>query len=49
MTKLIETKEVLATIAVTQQALSAGNIEYAKRELQSLVDSICDDEEDDNE
>ena len=46
MKKTIETKEVLATIAVAQQALEAGDTRRANLELQILVDNICDDEDD---
>ena len=49
MKKTIETKEVLAVIAVVEQAINAGDLNRAKLELQILVDNICDDEEEDNE
>jgi len=50
MKKTIETKEVLAVIAVVEQAINAGDLNRAKLELQILVDNICDDGEDeDNE
>lgn len=46
MKKTIETKEVLAVIAVAQQALEAGDTKRANLELQILVDNICDEDED---
>lgn len=46
MKKTIETKEVLAVIAVAQQALEAGDTRRANLELQILVENICDDEDD---
>jgi len=49
MKKTIETKEVLAAIAVAQQALEAGDIKRANLELQILVENICEDGEEDYE
>ena len=46
MKRTIETKEVLATIAVAQQAIEAGDTERAQLELQILVDNICEEDED---
>jgi hypothetical protein len=45
-----KTKEVLAVIAVAQQALEAGDAKRANLELQILLDNICGDGEgEDNE
>jgi cobalamin biosynthesis protein CobD/CbiB len=45
MKKTIAAKEVLATIAIIEQALEAGDIDRVKLELQILVGDICDDED----
>lgn len=45
MKKTIAANEVLAAIAVIEQALEAGDIDRVKLELRILVDDICDDED----
>ncbi len=45
MKKTIAAKEVLATIAIVEQALEAGDIDRVKLELQILVENICEDDE----
>ena len=46
MKKTIAANEVLAVIAVIQQALEAGDIDRAKLELQILTENICEEDED---
>ena len=45
MKKTIAAKEVLATIAIIEQALEAGDIDRVKLELRILVENICEDDE----
>jgi hypothetical protein len=46
MKKTIAANEVLAVIAVIQQALEAGDIDRAKLELRILTENICEEDED---
>jgi uncharacterized protein (DUF2267 family) len=46
MKKTIAANEVLAVIAVIQQALEAGDIDRVKLELQILTENLCEEDED---
>lgn len=45
MKKTIAANEVLAVIAVIQQALEAGDIDRVKLELRILTENICEEDE----
>jgi len=45
MKKTIAANEVLAAIAVIQQALEAGDIDRVKLELRILTENICEEDE----
>jgi hypothetical protein len=45
MKKTIAAKEVLATIAIIEQALEAGDIDRVRLELRILTEDICEEED----
>ena len=46
MKKTIAANEVLAVIAVIEQALETGDIDRVRLELQILTENICEEDED---